>query len=305
MSSKKMRPLTQKLASMTGYARVTDSIEGANVQCEIKSVNSRGLDIRLRMGAGLDILEARVRRKLADRLVRGAISCSISIQRDVGGKQIVINNQALGTVLDALDALSGKIEADRPRLDGILAIEGVLEKREMPMSSQAEESVHACILSMLDACIDDLVLSRQAEGARLGEMISDRINEMENLAIAARDHPSRRREIFMERISRQIGELSDAGPSLSEERLHQEALILATRADISEELDRLFSHVKTARQLVAGGGPVGRKLDFLAQEFNREANTLCSKSHSVELTQIGLDMKSAIDQLREQVQNIE
>ncbi len=305
MSKKKMRPVTKKLASMTGYARAGDSVEGANIQIEIKSVNSRGLDIRMRVGPGLDPLESQIRRMLADRLVRGSISCSISCQRDVGGSQLEINQQALGAVLDALDALSGKIEADRPRLDGILAIKGVLETREKPLSAEAEENLHNAILSLLHTCIDDLVQARQFEGARLSEFISTRIDEIENLTRAAEDHPSRRREVFVERISRQIGDLSEAGSVLSEERLHHEALILATKADIREELDRLFSHVKSARQLIAFGGPAGRKLDFLAQEFNREANTLCSKSHAVELTTIGLDLKSSIDQLREQVQNIE
>lgn len=305
MSSKDMRPLTQKLSSMTGYARATDTIEGANIQCEIKSVNSRGLDIRLRMGQGLDALEPKIRRLLGEKLVRGAVSCTITVQRDNGAGQLVINQQALGAVLDALDALSGKIEADRPRLDGILAIKGVLETREIAMSAQAEENMHAAILSMVHICLDDLVHARQFEGARLSEIISTRVDEIENLTRAAHDHPSRRREVFVERISRQIGELSDSGAALSEERLHQEALILATKADICEEIDRLFAHIKSARQLISGGGPVGRKLDFLAQEFNREANTLCSKSHAVEITTIGLDLKSCIDQLREQVQNIE
>ena len=300
-----MRPVAKKMASMTGYARASDCVEGANIQIEIKSVNSRGLDIRLRLGAGLDILESPVRRMLGDRLVRGSISCSISCQRDIGYSQLEVNQQALGAVLDALDALSGRIEADRPRLDGILAIKGVLEVNEKPLGARAEEEMHNAILSLLHTCIDDLVQARQLEGARLSEFISSRIDEIETLTRMAEDHPSRRREVFVERISRQIDDLSEVGSVLSEERLHHEALILATKADIREELDRLFSHVKLARQLISAGGPVGRKLDFLAQEFNREANTLCSKSHSAELTTIGLDLKSSIDQLREQVQNIE
>lgn len=300
-----MRSLAQKLASMTGYARSTISIEGANVQCEIKSVNSRGLDIRLRMGAGLDVLEPRVRRLLGERLTRGSISCTITLQRDNGGAQLVINQQALGAVLDALDALSGKIEADRPRLDGILAIKGVLETREASMVPEAEELLHLSIISQVETCIDDLIEARQQEGMRLSDIISARIDEIETLTISAENHPSRRREVFVERISSQITALRETGVTLSEERLHQEALMLATKADIREELDRLISHIKSARQLIGNGGPVGRKLDFLAQELNREANTLCSKSHAVELTTIGLDLKSAIDQLREQVANIE
>ena len=300
-----MRTLALRLASMTGYARATASVEGANIQTEIKSVNSRGLDIRLRLGPGLDILEPRVRRLLGDRLTRGSISCAITLQRDGGTAELAVNHQALGAVLDAIDALSGKIEADRPRLDGILGIRGVLETRETGLSAEAEEQVHNAVIVQVETCIDDLIEARRQEGARLAHVVTSQINEIERLTLAAQNHPSRQREVFAERISRQISELSESGTSLSEERLHQEALILATRADIREEIDRLHAHVRSARQLMAGGGAIGRKLDFLAQEFNREANTLCSKSHAVELTSIGLDLKSVIDQLREQVANIE
>ncbi len=296
---------TKKLASMTGYARTTTSLDGANIQCEIKTVNSRGLDIRLRLGHGLDPLEPQVRRMLADRLTRGSITCNITLQRDAGSAELVINQQALGAVLDALDALSGKIEADRPRLDGILAIKGVLETRETKHTQESEEKLHVAIIDQIEIAIDDLLQSRQAEGVRLADVISTRVDEIEALTNAAEIDPSRQREAFVARLSDQIAQLSEVETSLSHERLHQEALILATKADIREELDRLVSHVKSARTLIANGGPVGRKLDFLAQEFNREANTLCSKSHAVELTSIGLDLKSAIDQLREQVANIE
>jgi len=150
-----------------------------------------------------------------------------------------------------------------------------------------------------------LINARRQEGYRLAAIISQQVDEIESLTRKAHAHPSRRREVFVERLSQQIAQLSEADSGLSEERLHQEALILATKADICEELDRLFSHVDSARQLIGNGGPVGRKLDFLAQEFNREANTLCSKAHALELSAIGLDLKALIDQLREQVQNIE
>lgn len=296
---------TKKLASMTGYARTTTSLNGTNIQCEIKTVNSRGLDIRLRLGHGLDTLEPQVRRMLADRLTRGSITCNITLQRDAGSAELVINQQALGAVLDAIDALSGKIEADRPRLDGILAIKGVLETRETKQTPESEEKLHVAIIDQIEIAIDDLLQSRQVEGARLAEFISTRVDEIEALTNAAEIHPSRQRATIVARLSDQIAQLSEVETGLSQERLHQEALILATKADIREELDRLISHIKTARTLIANGGPIGRKLDFLAQEFNREANTLCSKSHAVDLTNIGLDLKSAIDQLREQVANIE
>ncbi len=300
-----MRSMSQQLASMTGYARNTNAIEGFNFQCEIKSVNARGLDIRVRMAPGLDALEPHVRRLIAEHFSRGSISCTISMQRENGTGELVINQQALGEVLDAFDALSGRIEADRPRLDGILGIKGVLEFREAALNSELEEQLHLAIYESVSCAIDDLANGRRQEGAHLAEIIIQRIDEIEALTGQAEAHPSRKREVIVERIRQQIADLNESGADLSEERLHQEALVLATKADIREELDRLFAHIQAARQLLLTAGPVGRKLDFLAQEFNREANTLCSKSHAVELTSIGLDLKAAIDQLREQVQNIE
>ena len=297
--------MSQQLASMTGYARNTNAIEGFNFQCEIKSVNARGLDIRVRMAQGLDALEPHIRRLIAEHFARGSISCTISMQRDNGLGEMVINQQALGAVLDAFDALSGRIEADRPRLDGILGIKGVLEFQEAALNSEIEEQLHLAIYESVSCAIDDLANGRRQEGAHLAEIIIQRIDEIEALTEKAEAHPSRDREVFVERIRSQIAELNEAETGLSQERLHHEALVLATKADVREELDRLFAHIQAARQLLLTAGPVGRKLDFLAQEFNREANTLCSKSHAVELTSIGLDLKAAIDQLREQVQNIE
>ncbi len=297
--------MTHPLASMTGYARAGGAALGCRFQIEIKSVNSRGLDVRMRLAPGLDALEPELRRRIGDTLARGAVSLSISLQRDGAGREVVINQQALGAVLDALDALAGRVEADRPRLDGVLALQGVLETRETSMTAEAEENLHTMILEQVDICLDDLVASRRTEGDRLTNVLISRIEEIEALTKQAEEHPSRSREAILARLREQVADLDVAGSGLSEERLHQEAMLLATKADIREELDRLTAHIKSARQLIANGGPVGRKLDFLSQEFNREANTLCSKSNAVDLTAIGLDLKAVIDQLREQVQNIE
>ena len=297
--------MTKPLASMTGYARTGGAAQGCSFQVEIKSVNSRGLDVRMRLAPGLDALEPELRRRVGDALTRGSVTVNINLQRDTAGSEVIINQQALGAVLDALDALSGRVEADRPRLDGVLALKGVLETRETSMTAEAEEQLHAAVLDSVDECLEDLVVSRRAEGDRLTNVLIARIEEIEALTKQAEEHPSRTREVILERLRQQIADLSEADSGFSEERLHQEAMLLATKADIREELDRLTAHVKSARQLIAQGGPAGRKLDFLSQEFNREANTLCSKSNAVELTAIGLDLKAAIDQLREQVQNIE
>jgi uncharacterized protein (TIGR00255 family) len=293
------------LASMTGYARAGGGVPGISFQVEIKSVNARGLDMRMRLAPGLDALEGEIRRRIGKSISRGSITFTLSADREGEGGRVVINKQALGAVLAALEVLSTQVDAERPRLDGILGLKGVLEQHESPLATEEEEALHAAILTAVDNAIADLVAARRQEGAHLAAVLRDRIDEIAALTKAAELHPGRSRDAILERLRQQIADLAVTGIGLSEERLAQEALLLATKADIREELDRLGAHIASARQLIAGGGPVGRKLDFLSQEFNREANTLCSKSNAVELTGIGLDLKAVIDQLREQVQNIE
>jgi uncharacterized protein (TIGR00255 family) len=293
------------LASMTGYARAGGMASGVSFGIEIKSVNSRGLDVRMRLAPGFDILETEIRRRIGQVMSRGAVTFSLNVEREGEGGRVVINEQALGTVLQAIETLSVRLNAGKPTLDGILGLRGVLEQHESPLSPEAEESLHAAILAAADHALQDLVAVRRTEGGRLTAVLAERIDEIAALTKAAELHPGRSRDAILERLRLQIAELNAANVGISEDRLAQEALLLATKADIREELDRLGAHIASARQLLAAGGPVGRKLDFLSQEFNREANTLCSKSNAVDLTSIGLDLKAVIDQLREQVQNIE
>jgi uncharacterized protein (TIGR00255 family) len=293
------------LASMTGYARAGGLASGVSFGVEVKTVNSRGLDVRMRLAPGFDILEGEIRRRIGQSLSRGSVTFSLNIEREGEGGRVVINQQALETVLVAMESLAGRIKARKPSLDGILGLRGVLEQHDSPLTPEAEEALHAAILSAVDTALADLIVVRRAEGERLTVVLSERIDEIAALTKAAEFHPGRSRDAILERLRLQLAELSAANTSFSEDRLAQEALLLATKADIREELDRLGAHIASARQLLAAGGPVGRKLDFLSQEFNREANTLCSKSNAVELTGIGLDLKAVIDQLREQVQNIE
>ena len=300
-----MRQMTKPLASMTGFARGSGFAQGCRYTIEVKTVNSRGLDIRLRVASGLDDLEHLVRKAIASKLTRGAVNLSLNVINENAQTEVMVNQQALGTALDAIDTLAGRIEADRPRLDGILALKGVLEVKEAELTDAAKQELKADILGELDRVLDDLVDGRRLEGHQLMDVISDRLTEIEALTQQAEEHPARSRDAILAKLKEQVELLGATETGVSEERLHQEALVLATKADIREELDRLNAHVAAARNLVKQGGPVGRKLDFLAQEFNREANTLCSKSNNVELTAIGLDMKAAIDQLREQIQNIE
>jgi uncharacterized protein (TIGR00255 family) len=294
-----------RLSSMTGYARAGGAVPGVGFLVELKSVNARGLDIRMRLSPGYDALEVEFRRRIGKSITRGALTLTLNVEREGEGGRVVVNEQALGAVLATIERLKGQIEAQRPTLDGILGLKGVLEQHDAPLTGEAQEALEAAILTAVDAAIADLVTARQDEGARLTTVLLERIDEIAALTKAAELHPGRSRDAILERLRQQLSDLNAAGVPLPEDRLAQEAMLLATKADIREELDRLGAHIASARQLIAAGGPVGRKLDFLSQEFNREANTLCSKSNAVELTGIGLDLKAVIDQLREQVQNIE
>ncbi len=300
-----MKPTDTPLRSMTGYARASGAAAGMSFDIELKSVNGRGLDIRMRLAPGLDGFEPDIRQRLGERLSRGSVSFNASLQRETGSGEIVINQMALDAVLAALAVLDKQIEAERPRLDGILALKGVLETRDTVLSPDEEAAFHDAFFAVFDTAVNGLIKAREEEGARIASVLTDRFDEIEALARQAESHPSRSREAILARLQQQVADLMGTGNGLSEDRLYQEAMLLATKADVREELDRLVAHIAAGRQLVAEGGPVGRRLDFLSQEFNREANTLCSKSNAVELTAIGLELKAAIDQLREQVQNIE
>ena len=290
---------------MTGYARAGGAVPGVSFLVEIKSVNARGLDVRMRLAPGYDALELDIRRRIGKVITRGALTFTLNVEREGEGGRVVVNEQALGAVLATLQRLRGEIDAEPPSLDGILGLKGVLEQHEAPLAADAQEALETAILAAVDAAIADLATARKDEGARLTGVLVERIDEIAALTKAAELHPGRSRDAILERLRQQIADLGATGAALSEDRLAQEALLLATKADIREELDRLGAHIASARQLIKAGGPAGRKLDFLSQEFNREANTLCSKSNAVELTGIGLDLKAVIDQLREQVQNIE
>lgn len=299
------KAVNKPLASMTGYARAAGEAEAHAFTIEMKSVNARSLDLRIRLPAGMDRLEPRLRALLGTSLTRGSVTVNLNIQRDASAAELSINQPALDAVVRALNDLSGRVDAQKPSLDGILALKGVLETGEKPLDEAAEVHLSEVLLQAAEQCLADLVTSRQQEGARLATILNGHIDEIERLTALAEAHPSRSREAILQRLTEQVADLGETGANLSEDRLHQEALLLATKADIREELDRLKAHVDAARALLGQGGAVGRKLDFLAQEFNREANTLCSKSNAVDLTAIGLDLKAVIDQLREQIQNLE
>jgi len=292
------------LASMTGFARTTFEAEGAKYSWELKSVNARGLELRIRLPAGLDHLESEARAKMRDRIARG--SCYLTLSREAESEQrrVVLNEATLALVVAAARRLSEVDGIDAPTADGLLAIPGVLEDGDVAIHGDAAERRDAAALAALADTIDQLIATRLEEGKRLAAVLTEQLKRIEDLVAEAKSVAAEAPEALKARIRDQIALLTADGAGLSPERLHQEALIAATRADVREELDRLTSHVASARGLVAAGGTVGRRLDFLSQEFNREANTLCSKAFDARLTTIGLELKAVIDQFREQVQNL-
>lgn len=295
------------LASMTGFARALGEAAGVRWTWELRSVNGKSLDIRIRIPAGLEGLEPRIRERCSKILKRGNVSVGLSMQRDPSENQLQINEAALESVLAAIDLLRDRVpNVSPPTMDGILAQKGVFELKESEDDEETRDALHSALLTTLDAALIDLVDMRHTEGAAIARIVGDQIDRIDTLRQAAETLPARSPEAIRNKLKVMVAELMDAANGqFDQQRLHQEAVILATKVDIREELDRLNAHVGAVRELLAAGGAIGRRLDFLAQEFNREANTLCSKSNDVELTAIGLDLKAVIDQMREQIQNLE
>ncbi len=293
------------LFSMTGFARAAGAMDGLHWQWEVKSVNAKALDVRCRLPAGFEALEQGVRMAAAEKLKRGSLQVSLSTSGAAEAETVQLNEAVLAQVLKAAERLRQQVGGEPVRADIILGMRGVLEVVAAEQDPSAIEQRNATVLGTFHEALGSLVLARLAEGTRLQAVIAAYVDRIEQLAIAARDNPARGAEAIKLRLSEQVARLMDAGAGFDENRLHQEAVLLATRADIQEELDRLASHVEAARRLLASREAVGREFDFLAQEFNREANTLCSKAIDKSLTSIGLELKTVIDQMREQVQNIE
>ena len=294
------------LNSMTGFARVEGASGAARWHWELRSVNGKGLDARFRLPFGLDRLDARLRAELARQLRRGNCQITLTMERSTEASPLRVNRDALRTVVEAVAELRRTMETAPPRPEGILALKGVLENAEDVEETEEERAAldEALVASFAEA-VSALARARAEEGAKLGTVLSGQIGLVEKLTADAAASPAATPEALKARIAAQVSELLGASPALAEDRLAQEAAILATKADIREELDRLIAHVAQARELLASDEPVGRRLDFLTQEFNREANTLCSKAADVSLTRIGLELKAVIDQFREQVQNVE
>ena len=293
------------LKSMTGFSR-TDGVHGeTNWFWEVRSVNGRSLDLRLRLPSGLERLEAGTRSLCQETLARGNCTINLGIKREAGKMEIRLNDVALAQALAVAQRAQGLTDLTPASLDTLLAMRGVVETAELEESEEQRASLTEVLLAGLTDALDQLVAARTAEGERLQLVIEKQLATIEELVVRATNEVARQPEVFAERFREQIARLNDASATFEPERLHQEALLLATKADIQEELDRLRAHVAAAIDLIASGEPAGRKLEFLAQEFNREANTICSKASGIEISRTGLELKTVIDQLREQVQNIE
>ena len=293
------------IASMTGFARASAEYSGLYWQWEIKSVNGKALDVRLRLPTGFEALETPVRATIAQAFKRGNLQVSLSVSGAVARETVRLNQDILDQLVAAGEALRDRIGGDPLRADTLLSLKGVVEVTS-PIEDEAEvEQRHAAMMKSFATALSALGVARREEGARLEAVVSAQVTRIEDLGTQARANPSRSAEAIKARLAEQVARLMETGASFDAARLHQEAVLLATRADIQEELDRLQSHAEAARSLLASSDAIGRKFDFLAQEFNREANTLCSKASDRTLTGIGLELKTVIDQMREQVQNIE
>ncbi len=286
---------------MTGFARHTANAGRVTIVWEIKSVNGKALDLRFRFPSGWERLEPAARKMFQASFSRGNIQASLSLDAGEAGESLVINE----TVLEQFELLSADLSARLglapPTVADVLSLPGILRRGD----AVADEALEPAVLQCLSQAVSALTQARRSEGAALEAILLGHIGSVEALTIKAEADPARHPDAIRARIAENIEALLGAAPALDADRLASEALFVASRSDIREEIDRLKTHVKSAGQLLAQSGAAGRKLDFLAQEFNREANTLCSKSNAASITAIGLELKAVVDQFREQVQNLE
>jgi uncharacterized protein (TIGR00255 family) len=293
------------LQSMTGFARVSDALGACTWQWELRSVNGKSLDLRLRLAAGFENLESPARAMIAQSFKRGNIQANLQTSGEDSDQTLVVNEELLKQIVSKARALRKLVKGPALRADSLLGIRGVVDVQSAQADEVTIQQREKRMLASLKLAIDGLARMRAEEGKRTTAVLKSLHDRIKTLVVAASDHPARQPDAIRTRLREQVQRLLEQSSSFDEARLHQEAVLLATRADIQEEIERLRAHLEALDNLLTSDDAVGRKLDFLAQEFNREANTLCSKANDKSLTAIGLDLKVAIDQLREQVQNIE
>jgi uncharacterized protein (TIGR00255 family) len=293
------------IGSMTGFAESTGSHDGLRWRWEAKSVNGRSLELRLRTPPGFDSLEQPARMLASERFRRGSFQISLTVEADAATRGLRVDPVALASAVKLAREVAAETGLAPARIDGLLALKGVIVQDEVGIPDPiARGHRDAAILKSLATAFDALVKARSNEGAKLGQLLSGQVDEIARLVNEADGLAAAQPEALRQKLTAQLQELA-GNAQVAPERLAQEVALLATRADVREELDRLKAHVQDARALIRSGEAVGRKLDFLSQEFNREANTLCSKSADIALTRVGLALKAMIDQFREQAQNVE
>ena len=291
--------------SMTGFARIDGGSELVSWYWELRSVNGKGFDLRLRLPQGLDSLEPKLRSLASKKISRGTLHASLVMVRQQGEIEVRLNEAVLQQVVRAAKRVCELAGGTMPDTASLLALRGVLDVVDIEAGTAIAEAEGEGIVARFDCALDALLAARGGEGARLEEIVGAQVDEIERLTDLVEAAPARSVDVIRQRLADQVSKLLATEQKLEPDRLHQEAVLIATRADVEEELKRLRSHVAAARDLLKEGGVVGRKFDFLAQEFQREANTLCSKSNDAWVTERGLAMKVKIDQMREQVQNLE
>lgn len=293
------------LQSMTGFARSQGQFEGVSWVWELRSVNAKGMDVRLRLPTGYEAIEVQARKLVQKHIKRGTVQISLSVIESSSNTIPHINREAVQSLIKAATVLQKEVGGELPTAAELMNIRGVVELIEKPLDEALKEKRDAMLLANLEEGTDALVETRTKEGVAIAKLLNQQVLKIEELHKAIEANDARSPAAIKAQLVLQVSKLIEASDKFDEERLHQEAAILAAKADLQEELDRLVVHVKAAKELLAGEGPLGRRLDFLAQEFNRECNTICSKSNFAEVTSLGLDMKLIIDQFREQLQNME
>ncbi len=293
------------IASMTGFAREAGLTGPVSWAWELKSVNGRTLEARVRVPPGFDAVGEEARRSVASAFARGQMQLNLSVSRRAGPPQIRVNRAALEALLAAVGGLDVPAGVRPASLDGLLAVRGVVDIDDDGGDPKLDEALAGDLAGAVGRLVESLRQARLAEGAALAGAIGRQLDAIEVHVEAAESCPARQPDAIRAKLAAQVAALTEGGPGLDPMRLHAEAALLATRSDIREELDRLKAHAEAARALLSAGGALGRRLDFLAQEFGREANTLCSKAGDVALSRIGLDLKAVVEQFREQVQNVE
>lgn len=294
-----------RVVSMTGFARASGSLGNAAWVWEAKSVNARGLDLRIRVPGGLDVLDARAREALAARFTRGNVTLALDLRQTEAVRPLSVNRDMLEQVLALQASLAGRVDPAPPRLELLLGLRGMLDTGETPPDEAAIAARDAALLASMIEALDGLSAARAEEGARLAAVLRQHVDSIERLTAEAAAVAAAQPEQLADRLRRQVATLIEDATLVQQDRLATEIALLANKADASEELDRLRAHCAAARALIEAGGAIGRRLDFLAQEFNREANTLGSKANAIDVTRAALALKNAIEQFREQVQNVE